>query len=206
MYYVKKRDGGGCTYGLLSLPPHKKERLAPKILIMFVVPNKKGGKRIGLFRGGLYRSVLLPPVFLPLPEVSRVVMFDLGIDSLVRRDGGGCTVSYFFLSLHKKRIDGGGCMVQLYMYSYILLSLPPYKGVAPKIYSCMHMLCIVMFNLGVFAVFCFYFAGWGLYNLYFLLTSWLTAMGLSALMDASVLKATGSSALFGCVDGGWFRW
>ena len=58
------------------------------------------------------------------------------------------------------------------------------------------MLCIVMFNLvGVFAVFCFYFARWGLYNLYLLLMSWLTAMGLSALMDASVLKVTGSSAL-----------
>jgi hypothetical protein len=30
-------------------------------------------------------------------------MFDLGIDGLVRRDGEGCTVSYFFLSLHKKK-------------------------------------------------------------------------------------------------------
>ena len=26
---------------------------------------------------------VLPPVFLPLPEVSRIVMFDLGIDGLV---------------------------------------------------------------------------------------------------------------------------
>ena len=109
-------------------------------------------------------------------------------------------------------------MVQLYMYSYILLSLPPFIGVAQKIYSCMRMLCIVMFNLvGVFAVFCFYFARWGLYNLYFLLTSWLTAMGLSALMVASVLKVTGSSALMvvSMMDGSdgrtghvvcWRRW
>ena len=44
-------------------------------------------------------------------------------------------------------------------------------------------------------MFCFYFAIWGLYNLYFLLTPWLTAKGLSVLMVASVLKATGSSAL-----------
>ena len=86
-------------------------------------------------------------------------------------------------------------MVQLYIHVQLHTSFSPSIGVAPKIYSCMRVLCIVMFNLGVFAVFCFYFARWGLYNLYFLLTSWLTAMGLSALMVASVLKVTGSSAL-----------
>ena len=141
---------------------------------ILVVPNKKRGKRIGLFRGGAVHECTysFPPVFLPLPEVSHIVMFHLGIDGLM---GEAVQFRTSFSPSIKKRIDRGGCMVQLYMYSYILLSLPPFIGVAPKIYSCMRMLCIVMFNLvGVFAVFCFYFARWGLYNLYFLLTSWLT--------------------------------
>jgi hypothetical protein len=51
--------------------------------ILVVPNNKKGGKRIGLL-GGLYMNVLLsPPVFLPLLEVSRIVMFNLWIDGLV---------------------------------------------------------------------------------------------------------------------------
>ncbi len=85
---------------------------------ILVVPNKKGGKRIGLFRGkGLYMSVHTPsPLCFYLsrrcPTLSCSI---LGLMALWGR-----------------------------LYSFVLLSLPPYyKSVAPKIYSCVCILICV---------------------------------------------------------------
>ena len=48
LYYVKKRDGGGCTYVLLSLPPHNKEKVGAKdynhVCGFSSFPTKKGGR------------------------------------------------------------------------------------------------------------------------------------------------------------------
>ena len=63
-----------------------------------------------------------PPVFLPLPELSRVVMFYLGIDGLVFfvKERWGRLYSVVLLSLppYKKERLGR-------LYSFVLLSLPP---------------------------------------------------------------------------------
>jgi hypothetical protein len=83
----KERWGRLYSFVLLSLPPYKKggwrQGSNHVCKFLFVPNNKKGVKRIG-FLGGLYMNILLsPPVFLPLPEVSRVVMFNLWVDGLV---------------------------------------------------------------------------------------------------------------------------
>ena len=83
----KKRGVGEAvhTYVLLSLPPHKKERKVGAKDFTHVCEFSSfpaEGRRIGLvFLGGGPLSD--PPSIIPLPEVSRIVMFDLGIDGLL---------------------------------------------------------------------------------------------------------------------------
>ena len=66
------------------------------------VPNnfQKGGKRIGLW-GAVHECTPLHPVILPLPEVSRIVMFNLGsvinLGVMAWGEDGGCQ---FVLFLH----------------------------------------------------------------------------------------------------------
>jgi hypothetical protein len=81
--YYKGIGGGGCTvlYFFLSLHKKRKEVGAKDLIIVCVFLSRsqqKGGKRIGLFRGAVHECTPLSPfVFLPLPEVSHIVMFNL---------------------------------------------------------------------------------------------------------------------------------
>ena len=104
-------------------------------------------------------------------------MFDLGIDGLVRRDGGGCTVLYFFLSLHKKELTRRlRCGTKdLLMYAYVVHCHVQSRRSVCRVLFLFCQMGAVQFVLSPHVL--------------------VDAMGLSALMVASVLKATGSSSL-----------